>query len=277
MLLFIPLLWILIQHASNSMSLNCEYSSQEYQVVLRPDILMNSFENGVMQVVNELAKIEKNNIMNFKVSKSSLAFKNVSLARYTIDDSRDLSDFYLKPVFKSRRNKPTKPADIVMKFSAEDPELICIQLTTSTAFADSTTTKFELDIHSENGQLTSKSGISFKADMPLEFDQTSAVNVSAIFVDAGKLTRSGKPIIIVTVPEDKTIMQTAEFNVNLAGHKTGAEIIYFERGTKVKFEFSFKIKDVTEDPEVFRVAQQLTSYISQLSHIASSAAIDQDK
>ncbi|CAM4818125.1 unnamed protein product [Rotaria magnacalcarata] len=114
-----------------NMSLNCEYSSQEYQVVLQPDILMNSFENGVMQVISELAKIEKNNIMNFKVSKSSLAFKNVSLARYTIDNSRDLSDFYLKPVFKSRRNKPTKPADIVMKFSAEDPELVCIQLTTS--------------------------------------------------------------------------------------------------------------------------------------------------
>ncbi|CAF4836181.1 unnamed protein product, partial [Rotaria magnacalcarata] len=68
--------------------------------------------------------------------------------------------------------------------------------------------------------------------MPLEFDQTTAVNVSSIFVDAGKLTRSGKPIIIVTVPEDKNIMQTAEFSVNLAGHKTGAEIIYFERGTK---------------------------------------------
>ncbi len=58
MLLFPTFIWILIHHTYKILSMDCEYSLREYQVVLRPDLLMKSFENGVMRIVDELAKIE---------------------------------------------------------------------------------------------------------------------------------------------------------------------------------------------------------------------------
>jgi hypothetical protein len=38
--------------------MDCEYSSREYQVVLRPDLLIDSFETGVMRILDELTKTE---------------------------------------------------------------------------------------------------------------------------------------------------------------------------------------------------------------------------
>ena len=93
-----------------------EYSSREYQVVLRSDLLVNSFEAGVTWILEELTKIEDSKTINFKVSRSSLKFKNVSVVRYVSDNNRDSKDFYIPVKFKSRKNKVDEPADIVMKF-----------------------------------------------------------------------------------------------------------------------------------------------------------------
>ncbi len=38
--------------------MDCQYSSRDYQVVLRPDLLINAFEIGVMRIFDELTKTE---------------------------------------------------------------------------------------------------------------------------------------------------------------------------------------------------------------------------
>jgi hypothetical protein len=134
MLLCITFLWVLVLHVHKIMSFDCEYSSREYQVVLRPDLLMSSFETGVMRVIDELAKIENANILNFKVSRSSLKFKNVSVVRYIPDNNRDAKDFYIPIKFKSRQKKIDEPADIVLKLSNADPALTCMPLTVNISF-----------------------------------------------------------------------------------------------------------------------------------------------
>lgn len=111
------------------MSMDCEYSSYEYQVYLRSDLMVDSFKDGVMQVLDELSTIEQKKIFPFKVSRSSLNYLNVSLTYYVLDNNRDINDFYVKPVFKSRKKKPSKPTDLVMKLSDIDPLAVCIKLT----------------------------------------------------------------------------------------------------------------------------------------------------
>ncbi|CAF2521268.1 unnamed protein product [Rotaria sp. Silwood2] len=273
MLLFVPFVWILINHAHNIMSMDCEYTSREYQIVLRPDLLINSFETGVMKVIDELAKIEDAKIMPFKVSRSSLKFKNVPFTQYVLDNSRDKNDFYIRPVFKTRQKKIAEPADIVMKISNIDPALACVQLTVAEDYINNTITKFELDIHTNNGELTVKSARSFTTAMSFDFDQMSPVNLSSILIDADTITRSGQPIIIVPDSLGKVTMQTAEFNINLAGTKSNAEIMYYPKIGDVKTEFSFKVKGTKVDPEVIRVAQQLAAHLSQLRTIALYALI----
>ena len=78
--------------AHKIMSMDCEYSSREYQVVLRPDLVINSFETGVMRILNELTKIENIKTIQFKVSRSSLKFKDESLVQYILVNSRDSKD-----------------------------------------------------------------------------------------------------------------------------------------------------------------------------------------
>lgn len=112
-------------HADQVLSLDCEYSSREYQVVLRPSIMMPAFKAGVTQVLDELTKIEQSGKMDFKVSVSSLKFKNVSFTEYVSSNIRDASDFYVPLRFKSRQKKVNEPADIVMKISNTDPEISC--------------------------------------------------------------------------------------------------------------------------------------------------------
>jgi hypothetical protein len=129
MFLIVTFIWILIHHVHTITSLDCEYSSREYQVVLRPDLLVNSFDTGVTRILDELTKIENAKIIQFKVSKSSLQFKNVSLVNYIPGSNRDSNDFYIPPIFKSRRKATTEPADIVTKISNPDPALACVPLT----------------------------------------------------------------------------------------------------------------------------------------------------
>lgn len=274
MLLTIPLLWLLTLHIQKIMSMDCEYSSREYQVVLRPDLLMNSFENGVTRVIDELAKIEDAKTMKFKVSRSSLKYKNVTIVRYIPEESRDSDDFYIPIIFKSRRKKLNEPADIVFKISNPDPLLTCIPLMVAEDYVNSTKIKFELDIHGENGQLRSKSAHSYTIDLPLEFDQTIPINMSSILVDsATKITHSGQSIIVVPDSAGKVTMQTAEFNVNLAGQKSDAAIMYFRREDDIKAEFSFRVKGATVSREVLIVAQALTTQLSEIPTIALYALI----
>jgi hypothetical protein len=59
---------------------------------------------------------------------------------------------------------------------------------------------------------------SFTTDLSLEFDPTSAINISSILIDtAAKGTHSDQPLIIVPDFFGKITLQTVEFNVNLAG------------------------------------------------------------
>ena len=126
--------WILIRHMHNIMSMGCEHTSREYQVNLRSDLLASSFEAGVIKVIDELTKIEKTETMPFKVSRSSLKFKNISLSRYILDENRSSDDFYIPSLFKSRRKKVDDPADIVMKISNPDPALACVPLKVNIVF-----------------------------------------------------------------------------------------------------------------------------------------------
>ena len=114
------------------MAMECEYSSREYQVVLRPDVFDESFGAGVLRVFDELINIENTRLIPFKISQSSLKLKNQTLVPYTLDASRQVNDFFIPVIFKSRRKKPTHPADIVMKISNADPALTCIPLTVRT-------------------------------------------------------------------------------------------------------------------------------------------------
>lgn len=135
-----------------------------------------------------------------------------------------------------------------------------------------TTIKFELDIHGENDILRSKSAHSFTTDLSLEFDQTSVINISSILIDAAaKVTHTGQSIVIVPDSFDKIIMQTAEFNVNLAGQKSEAIIMYYQTSDNIKAEFSFRVKGATIDREVLLVAQQLTAQLSRMPSIALCA------
>jgi hypothetical protein len=114
---------------------DCEYSSREYQVVLHPDPLIGSFKSGVDRVLAELTRIERSNILEFKVSVSSLKLKNVSVIEYVPRADRDANDFYLPLRFKSRQKKPYEPADIMLKVSNSDPAVACLSLKVSLSYS----------------------------------------------------------------------------------------------------------------------------------------------
>lgn len=110
---------------------SCDYSSREYQVVLRPGILSGLFKTGINQILSELTAIEKANALDFKVSVSSLKFKNESYTEYIPANNRNPNDFILPLRFKSRQKKADEPSDIVMKASNADPVLACLPVTVS--------------------------------------------------------------------------------------------------------------------------------------------------
>lgn len=119
---------IIILHIVSALSIDCEYSSREYQVAIRPDILKNSFKDGITQILDELTNIERDPEVDFKVSKSSLKFKNISVTEYILPGNRHAADLYVPLRFKSRQKKSNEPADIVMKTSNADPQLACLSL-----------------------------------------------------------------------------------------------------------------------------------------------------
>ncbi|UJR29162.1 hypothetical protein I4U23_010376 [Adineta vaga] len=261
--------YILIIHIYGIMAMDCEYSSREYQVVLRPDLLINSFEAGVMRIFEELDRIEDAKRIPFKLSRSSLKFKNETLVSYTHDLSRNSEDFFIPITFKSRRKKPTEAADIVMKMSNADPAITCTPLTVSENYTNSTKIKFELDIHAENGFLRAQSAHSYTTDLSIDFNQTSSINISDILIDAAtKMTYSQEPLIIVPKSTNKFVVQTAEFKINLANEKVGAMIMFYKKLDSIKSEFSFRIKGSTVDRKVLLVAQQLVIELSQITNIA---------
>ena len=131
MFLIVQVLTLLFLVGLRVKALECQYSSREYQVVLRHELLISSFKTGVDRVLGELTRIEKSNVLDFKVSVSSLKWKNVSVTEYVPRAARDVNDFYLPLRFKSRQKKPYEPADIVMKTSNVDPALACLTLKVS--------------------------------------------------------------------------------------------------------------------------------------------------
>jgi hypothetical protein len=111
--------------------MDCEYTSREYQVALRTEFMASSFKTAVSQVLDELTKIEQAQAIEFKVSVSSLKFKNVSVTEYILPVIRSTTDVNVPLRFKSRQKKASEPADIVMKTSNADPELACWPLKVS--------------------------------------------------------------------------------------------------------------------------------------------------
>ncbi len=85
--------------------------------------------------------------------------------------------------------------------------------------------------------------INFTTDLSLEFDQTSTINISSILIDiAAKVIHSDQPLIIIPDSFSNVTMQTAKFNINLAGDESEATIMYYRRGNDIKMKFSFRVK-----------------------------------
>ena len=126
-----------------------------------------------------------------------------------------------------------------------------------------------MDLHAENGRLIVKSAHSYSTKLSMDFDQVSPFNISSIFLDAAKVTYSGRPLIIVPNSVGKIIMRKAEFTVNFAGEKYKAEVMRYQREHDIKSEFSFRIKDTTVNRDVLALAQQLTLQFSQIPTVAS--------
>ena len=249
----------------------CEYTSREYQIVLRADILSgnNSFASGVSMVLDELDAIENSGFLDFKVSRSSLTIKNVTSGKYSVQHPEDLN---MKITMKSRQKKPNEPADFVLKFSNADPSLACVALQVDSTYADHVERKFELDFHAINGKIMTKSAISYTVDMPssVKFTQTEPVNLSSIFLNsAKKLTQSGRAII--AQPVGQSTQETAEFMMRIAGAKVKGVIILLERAQSGKSEFSFRVSGNDPNENILMTAQQLASTISRSPVIAQYA------
>jgi hypothetical protein len=266
-------LWFAIFHDGYVLSMDCEYSSREYQVGIRPELLTTSFKNGINQILDELTKIERAQVIDFKVSVSSLKFKNVSVTEYIPASSRDPADFNVPLRFKSRQKKASEPADIVMKTSNADPKLACWPLEIAADYQDVVDTKFELDVYAENGRILPKTAHSYTIDLPLGFDRTTPINISKYLVNAAnKLTRSGLSLIIVPDSIGLVTMLTAEFDIRLLGEKFEATIFLLQRASGLQSEFSFKVKDATVGWQILLASQQLIAEISKIPSIALFAA-----
>ncbi len=124
-------------------------------------------------------------------------------------------------------------------------------------------------MYGENGRILPKTGHSFTIDLPLSFDQLSSINISSYLPKAAtKLTRSGRSIIVVPDPIGRVTMQTAEFNIRVAGEQLKAEIFLLQRASGMQSEFSFKVKDGSAVRDILLVSEQLVAEISRMSTIA---------
>jgi hypothetical protein len=268
MYFFVVLLVVSTTALINGKKLECEYSSREYQIVLKPELVSgtNSFAYGVSLVLDELSAIEKAAVLDFKVSRSSLKFKNVTSIKYY---AQNVDDLQFKITMKSRQKAFDAPADFVLKFSNSDPTLACIPLKIADIYSKYAEDKFELDLHALNGKVMTKSAMSYSVDMPssLRFSQFAPVNVSSIFVNAAnKLTHSGRPIIAQSV--GTAVQLTAEFEIRIFGGKFKASIILLDMNDSPRAEFSFRIKGTDVDENILITAQKVASELSRISSIA---------
>jgi len=106
----------------------------------------------------------------------------------------------------------------------------------------------------------------------------SSINISSILIDAAaKVIHSGRPLIIVPDSSGKITMQIAEFNVNIAGQKSEATVVYYRGESNIKAEFSFKVKNAKPNREILVVSQKLITQLSQMPRIALYALIQPKK
>lgn len=134
------------------------------------------------------------------------------------------------------------------------------------------TSKFELDVHAENGRIIAKTAHSFTVDPAMKYGQLASINVSKVFVDVSrKLTRSGQPLIVVPDSLGAVTMQTAEFEIRLGDEKLKSTIFLLQRSYGLQSEFSFKVKDETVGRDVLLAAQQLIAELSRSSQVAMLA------
>jgi hypothetical protein len=247
--------------------LECEHSSREYQVILRPEIMSgaNSFAQGVTAVIDELAAIEKAGVINFNISRSSLKITNVTVVKYQALIPNDL---LLTIQLKSRKKKLDQPADFVFKVSNADPILACVPLSVANAYANFTEVKFELDFYATNGKAMSKSAMSYKITPEVDtFSSFARVNTTLLLTNAGKtLTYSGNDII--AVPNVYEVQFTAEFDVRLANKKHEATIFLLKNDGELQCEFSVRIKGNDVNPDSLIVAEQVINLISLVQSIA---------
>ena len=129
-----------------------------------------------------------------------------------------------------------------------------------------------MDVYAENGRILPKSAISYTIDLPLDFQQTSTINLSKYLPNvATELTLSDLPLIIVPDFIGLVTMQTAEFDIRLSDERFQASIFLLQRANGLQTEFSFKIKDTNINWKVLLAAQQLIAKISQIPSIAQFA------
>ena len=250
----------------DSIKLECEHSSREYQVVLRSDIMTgaNSFVDGVMMVIDELTAIERAGIIDFQVNRSSLKITNITVVKYQALLSNDLR---LAVQMKSRQKKTNEPADFVFKISNADPILACVSLDVASVYVNNTDVKFELDFHAVNGKTMSKSAISYKI-MPkvATFNPFTQVNTTSLLTNARQiLTYSGSDII--AVPGIEEVQFTAEFDVRLANKKHEATIFLLKNAEEFQCEFSIRIKGYDVNPDHLIVAEQVVNHLSLIRTI----------
>lgn len=225
-----------------------------------------SFADGVSLLLDELETIENAGLIDFKVSRLSLKFKNVTSGKYSVEHREDLQ---MKITMKSRLKKVNEPADFVLKFSNADPTLACVPMKIADAYTDYVEKKIELDFHVANGKVMTKSATSYSVDMfpSVKFSQSTHVNLSSIFTNsAQKLTYSGRAII--AQPAGQATQQTAEFEIRLFGSKFKASVVVLEIGAKSKVEFSFRIKGTDVDDNVLMTAQNFASALSLVPSVA---------
>lgn len=251
--------------------LECQYNSREYQVVLNPNLFsgVKSFADGVNRILDELTTIEKNSQFEFRVSRSSLQYNNVTTVRYI---ATNLTDLQYPIKMKSRQKVVNEPADFVLKFSNSDPLLTCVHLNLADKYVKDTEIKFELDYHAVHGKIMAKSAMSYSVDDPkiVGFQQYQTVVVSDIFTNAAKkLTYTGKQL--VAIPKGGGVQLTAEFNIRFYDQQFKATVLLLDIGDNRKCEFSFRIKGDDVDEHVLLAAQNFVSQVSMLSSVVAES------
>ena len=120
--------------------------------------------------------------------------------------------------------------------------------------------------------MSSKTGYSHRIDLPLEFDQTTPIDISQYLVNAAQeLTQSGLPLIVVPDHLGLVTMQTAEFDICILGEKFKGTIFLLQRANAWQTEFSFKLDKEDFKPDLLLASQKLIGEMSRIQSIAQFA------